>query len=854
MAVGSSDDPWGVLVAATTSLRQFSYDDAAFLQSVANVLDAAIRVERTETASRVSEQLFRGGFEHSLIGMMLVDADGVLQEVNASFARILGYSEPAELSGVQISSLTHPEDAPSDQAMMRQMQNLDSSYAGEKRYIRTDGSVCYARISSTLVRAGVAHPSLLFTQVEDITDAKLAERELQRLADAAEQGSDAIVSIDLDNRFRHWNRGAERLFGLSADEAIGITMDELNALTDQSEGTRARAKAAIGKALAGRRGHVQETQRRHTDGTLRDLSVSVAPWRVDGQVVGVTSTITDITGRKQAEQANARLAAIVDGSDDAIIGKALDGTITSWNPSAERIYGYTAAEAVGHHISMLAPPERAAEFDQIMASVTRGLAVTHLETQRRRKDGRVIDVSVTVSPIRDGSGDIVGVATVARDITEHKQIERTRDETLRNLAEAQRLARLGSWTWNPGLDEATWSPQMFEIFGRDPAAGPATSAEFFAYIHPDDRDRIAVGYAECFGGGSGFELEYRLLAADGTQRHIRGLGYEEAAHPGCYTGTVQDISSQQQAEQERLEMLEATAHAEGANRAKSEFLARMSHELRTPLNAIMGFSQLMELEGLQPRQQNHVSLVLKASRHLLQLINEVLDLTRIEAGRLAVSPEPVALADAVDEALELIAPLASDQDVTVHADTSGIAVDGHVSADRNRLKQILLNLLSNAIKYNRVGGSVEISFATSDTGRVRTRIADTGIGIRADHLPKLFEPFERLGAEQTDIEGTGLGLSLSKALVEAMGGTIKVESVPDMGTTFVIELAEAERPDLGPCKGRQHMQLQDLNSSGKPRRVLYIEDNLSNLTLVEQILDQVPGDRAVVGDAGHART
>jgi PAS domain S-box-containing protein len=840
VTVGSSDDPWGVLIAATTTTRDFSYDDAAFMQGVANVLDAAIRLERTERSSQVSEQLFRGGFEHSPIGMTLVDADGVLQEVNASFARILGYTDAAELTGLQIESLTHPDDAPEDVAIPSQMLGDGSSYLGERRYIRKDGSACDARVSSTLVRVGVEETQLFFTQVQDITEAKLAERELQRLADAAEQGSDAIISIDLDNRIRHWNRGAERLFGVAAQEAIGMSRDELNALTDQSEEIGLRGKDVVDRALAGGRGHTQETQRRHTDGTLWDLSVSVTPWRVDGRVVGVTSTITDITARKQAEQAAARLAAIVEGSDDAIIGKTLEGTVTSWNPAAERIYGFTAADAVGHHISMLAVPDRESEFEQIMASVVRGVAVTHLETKRRCKDGRVIDVSVTVSPIRDGSGEIVGAATVARDITEQKQTERMRDQTLRNLADAQRLARLGSWTWDPGVDKATWSLQMYEIFGRDPATGSATSEELFAYIHPDDRERIAAGYAEAFGGGTGFELDYRILAADGTERHIRGLGYQDSAHPGCYVGTVQDITSQRQAEQERLEMLEATAHAEGANLAKSEFLARMSHELRTPLNSIMGFSQLMQLEGLDPRQQKHVSLVLKASRHLLQLINEVLDLTRIEAGRLAVSAEPVALADAINEALELIAPLASERDVTVHSDTAGIADDGHVSADRNRLKQVLLNLLSNAIKYNRARGQVRISFA-STAGRVRIQIADTGIGIRAEHLPKLFEPFERLGAEQTDIEGTGLGLSLSRALLEAMGGAISVESEPGTGTIFTVELAEAARPDVGSAERRQDAPLQELTTSGQRRRILYVEDNLSNLTLVEQILERYSG-------------
>ncbi len=175
----------------------------------------------------------------------------------------------------------------------------------------------------------------------------------------------------------------------------------------------------------------------------------------------------------------------------------------------------------------------------------------------------------------------------------------------------------------------------------------------------------------------------------------------------------------------------------------------MSHELRTPLNSIVGFSQLVELDGLDPRQSEHVGYVLKAAGHLLELINELLELERIEAGQMTISPEPVALADTVREALALVAPLARDRDVTLRSNTDGLAHDGLVHADRQRLKQVLLNLLSNAIKYNHAGGRVDISFQVTNDGRVRTTIADTGIGIEPDQLAKVFEPFERLGAERT---------------------------------------------------------------------------------------------------------
>ena len=291
------------------------------------------------------------------------------------------------------------------------------------------------------------------------------------------------------------------------------------------------------------------------------------------------------------------------------------------------------------------------------------------------------------------------------------------------------------------------------------------------------------------------------------------------------------------------ELVAATDRADSASVAKSEFLSRMSHELRTPLNAVIGFGQLLELDQLDERQHEHIEHILKAGRHLLELINEVLEISRIEAGQLALSPEAVPLRETVREVLALVTPLAAQRDVHLNADMTGLQEDGHVHADRQRLRQVLLNLLSNAIKYNRAGGRVDVSFQRTETGTVRTVVADTGIGIESRQLARAFEPFDRLGAEGSDVEGTGLGLTLSKRLVEAMNGSITVESELGHGTTFIVELNSADAPQV-----EQDAQQPSRDASLKSRidpgatgqRLLYIEDNVSNLTLVERILERQP--------------
>jgi PAS domain S-box-containing protein len=284
----------------------------------------------------------------------------------------------------------------------------------------------------------------------------------------------------------------------------------------------------------------------------------------------------------------------------------------------------------------------------------------------------------------------------------------------------------------------------------------------------------------------------------------------------------------------------ARVEADQANRAKSEFLSRMSHELRTPLNAILGFGQLLDRDLLEESQRKDAQHILKAGRHLLELINEVLEISRIEAGELARTPQPVPRAETIREVMALVGPLAGERGVRLAAGVAGVSEDCHVYADRQRLRQVLLNLLSNAIKYNRADGSVDISCQSRDGKRIRTLIADTGIGIDPEGLAGLFEPFERLGAEHSDIEGTGLGLTLSKRLVEAMGGSISVDSTSDQGTTFAVELEAADSPHAAGVAGADEVAVPKVGGrlGAAEHLILYIEDNLSNLALLERILDQ----------------
>jgi signal transduction histidine kinase/CheY-like chemotaxis protein len=280
--------------------------------------------------------------------------------------------------------------------------------------------------------------------------------------------------------------------------------------------------------------------------------------------------------------------------------------------------------------------------------------------------------------------------------------------------------------------------------------------------------------------------------------------------------------------------------AEAANRSKSEFLSRMSHELRTPLNAVLGFAQLLELDDLTDSQRESVAQILRGGRHLLHLIDEVLDITSIESGRLTISLEPVLASDVLVDVLELSGPLAADRGIAMALDDADGAGRTFVRADVQRLKQILLNLVSNAIKYNHPGGAVTLSYDRPSPDTLRIRVADTGPGIAPEHHSLLFTPFERLGAEQTGVKGTGIGLALSRCLAEAMGATLDLESSPGKGSTFAVRLPVTESPAgyLDRVHGRGETVRHRTPGSETRRKIVYIEDNLSNLRLVEAILGE----------------
>ncbi|MGZ4130904.1 MAG: ATP-binding protein [Actinomycetota bacterium] len=383
----------------------------------------------------------------------------------------------------------------------------------------------------------------------------------------------------------------------------------------------------------------------------------------------------------------------------------------------------------------------------------------------------------------------------------------------------------------------------------DPAVRNALHGSTGTLRQSVDGEDVETGYAPVapLGWTVTARVPERVLVAPGAQ--VRNAVYALAAvlFVLLLTGVfalARSLTARARAEHAAER---ARAEAETANQAKSEFLSRMSHELRTPLNAMLGFGQLLEMEELTGEQRESVDQIVKAGRHLLGLINEVLDIARIEAGRLSLSLEPVQMRETLEECADLTRPLAERNGVTLAvdvADPQPLAI-----ADRQRLQQVFLNLISNAIKYNHAGGNVSLVCRELDD-RVEVSVTDTGPGIPADRLANLFTPFDRLGAEASGIEGTGLGLALTQSLVEAMRGSIAVRSEVGTGTTFTVRLPVAA---AGAALATGEDAVAGFETrTGRPATVLYIEDNASNVRLLQSVLNHRPQVRLVTSGSGRA--
>ena len=667
---------------------------------------------------------------------------------------------------------------------------------------------------------------------------KAAEATAAQLAAIVESSGDAIYSQSPQGIILNWNRGAEAFFGFTEAEAIGQPTLRLIVPADRQR----EEEAALRRAACGEHVTFIESVRVRKDGSLVDVSLAVSPIRdAAGAVVACSTISRDITARKAVDEALRK-------SEENHRALFDTNPLPSWvfdlatlaflevNQAAVIHYGYTREEFLAMTLLDLCPSEQAAASlpPQPGAASSRPRPSHH---QHRKKDGTRIEVEINGAEVTF-AGRPARLA-VANDVTERRRTEQALRESKSRYERIaanvpgmvyQRVLRPDGSIAFPFVSEG-----CREVFGLEPWEIQADPQFILKLVVPEDRASYIESVRTAADGLNPWAWEGRMARADtGEVRCIQGASRAERMPGGeiVWEGLFIDITERTRAEEHRR----AKEEAERANRAKSEFLSRMSHELRTPLNAILGFGQLLALSPLETEDAASVKHILTGGQHLLGLIDEVLDLSRAETGELRLVPGRVDLHELLHDCLEMVARLSETRRVTC---TIKRIRRGRTSlwCDEQRVRQILLNLLSNAIKYNHEGGQVIVSTDEPTAGKLRIHVTDTGPGISPEGIARLFVPFERLEQQYGEVEGTGLGLVVSKRIAEAMGSELGVESVVGRGTTFWIDVARVASPPA-PAAASPPPE----NPSGAippvptPATLLYIEDNLSNLQLVQMLL------------------
>jgi PAS domain S-box-containing protein len=837
------------------------------------------RVEERTSELRKSEERYRSLFDGVPVGLYRSTPGGELVDANLALVEMLGY--PSRKAYLQVDSARHyvnPEDRVRWQALM-QREGVVRDF--ECRLRRHNGTIIWANDSARAVRDDLGQVLYYEGSLEDITERKRAEDELREYQEHLEELVEARTAElqESEERYRTLfdgvpvglyrttpqgeildvNRAFAVMSGYPDEEALlAATTTSTSFYVDPEE-------QAQWRALMDREGVVRDIEYRYrrADGTVGWASDSARAVRDEqGQVLYYEGRIEDITERKQFEAEIRRqkdyYEALFLNNPVAVVTADLDAKVVSWNPMAEKLFGYTPEEAIGKNLDDLVASddsmraEAAGYSDQVLRQER-----VQVTTRRTRKDGSPIDVELLALPLIL-AGERVGFCAIYHDVTERKRFERE----LRHQKEYLEALFLNSpvAVVTIGMDGnvVSWNPTAERLFGYSQAEVIGQNIDDL--VATDDSIRAeATGYTEAFtrDGYTGALGDYpdriddsgRLRATgkrtrkDGSLVDVELLGLpvivggEEVGFIAIY----HDIGPLQQARRE----------AEAANQAKSTFLANMSHELRTPLNAILGFSQLMDDDpNLTSEQQENLGIINRSGEHLLSLINDVLETSKIEAGQVTLQESAFDLYDLLDSLEEMFRLRAEEQGLTLSVRRAE-GVPRHVVTDEGKLRQVLSNLLGNAVKFTREGGvALRVSTPSPDLPCPQARrllhfeVEDTGPGIAPEELDAVFDPFVQAAVGPAPQEGTGLGLAISRQFARLLGGDITASSELGRGSVFQfdVEVGLADAAEAAVTRPRRRvlgLAPDQRAPDGGPFRLLVVEDRETNRRLLVTLLESL---------------
>jgi PAS domain S-box-containing protein len=802
------------------------------------------------TASRLAQRQLRE-LDHWLrlagtttgIGFFLHPVAGGTHFNDAQMRRIFGFAENEGLGENEYLARVLPEDRPLLLQAREQALRTDTAVETEYRVRLPDGTLRYVLTRRSLQRDENGKPLHVSGIAMDVTESRSAARALraanERLQLATTTAGIGIWERDLAQGEMQWDERQRTIYGV--DARWRPDFERWLSLVHPADRERLRQTYAA----PAQSGSIEYRIVR-PDGELRTLVGNFTLERDAGgaplRLLGTNLDVTEVRAAQRERDALVERMQII--SETVGVGVwdwDPESNTSVWNDRMYELFGHTRESFASRTwLDMLHPDDVPGAESAMQAALGDG-ASFDIEFRVVWPDAGVHWIASRGRAERDALGRTVRVLGVNMDITERRRSEQAARDLLERMQLTTKATGIGLWEYNVAARTLHWDEQLYRLVGRTPEDLPDLQHDWNSVLHSDDAARVNREQRRALRDRRALDLEVRVVLPDGSLRYLtlRGqMRFDAHGRPMTQFGVAFDVTEHKFTET----ALRAKETAERASQAKTEFLSRMSHELRTPLNAILGFTQILEIDQaypLAPVQRDRVQHIQQAGWHLLSLINEILDLARIEAGKARLSMAIVPLGEVIDECLALVGTDAAKRQIETVVLRQAEAPEA-VWADRTRVKQVLLNLLSNAIKYNRENGSVRISVGADADGNALIGVRDTGLGLSAKQIDQLFQPFNRLGLESAQIEGTGIGLALSLKLTEQMGGKLEVSSELGVGTEFRVTLPVATsqidrsqdviQPVIGLGEGARTRR-EDVRGS-----LLYVEDNPDNVSVVEQML------------------
>jgi PAS domain S-box-containing protein len=690
----------------------------------------------------------------------------------------------------------YPEDQPHVMAVINEAIRTKSIFELEHRVRRVDGTIGWTFSRAIPLQDANGEIVEWFGAASDVTKRKQAEEALRQNEEQFHTLADSIPNLawwaNGDGYITWYNRRWYEYTGTTPEQMEGWgwqSVHDPQVLPKVLEQWR--------RSIASGQLFDMEFPLRGADGRFRPFLTRIMPLKDhEGRVVRWFGTNTDITEQKQTQ---ARLAAIVESSEDAIAGLELDGIVSSWNRAAERLYGYRAEEIIGQPIALIIPPDRHGEETRILERLRQGEHSDPYEAVRVTRDGRRLDVLVTLSPVRDPAGRMVGASKIIHDITARKQAEEALRESEQRLRLALEVSALGHYERDLVANKAMFDPQCAAIVGLPAGCSDPEAARHSLY--PEDREWVLADLARAFDPRLR-EIcagEFRIVRPDGQVRWVAGRGrvlFDDGANPPQplkFLGVLQDITARKLAEERQASLL---AKVQAANRELNDFAAIVSHDLKTPLRGVATLAKWLQsdyADKLDQEGREHLAGMVNRTTRMDRMIEDILQYSRL--GRAKEKLEPVELAELVPAVVQDLAPPAQ---VRVRIAPRLPVVQG----DPLRLRQLFQNLIGNAIKHANKP-QVDIQVCWADVGSLwQFSVTDNGPGIEQRHFERIFMIFQTL-ASKDKTDSTGVGLALVKRIVERAGGRVWVESRPGEGSTF--HFTWPKRPRAGATETVERM-------------------------------------------------